>query len=162
MNPRIVLLCLSLFSTVTLADPSGKRWGLAACGAGCAMGTQCVSNKCVPQYRMATSIENTGGMTINPSMGYASFLNRTPAAFTAWTVGHVSCSTSWNSVLVAPFSSPAGLAAKNGSDKFNNIIWLTGASWNHLADQLAVTTTSYYTANNEIFDADMELNNNVP
>lgn len=162
MNARIALLCLSLFSsTVALADPSGRRWGLAACGAGCAMGTQCVSNKCVPQYRIATSIENTGGTVINPSLSYASFVTRTQAAFSAWTVGRVSCSTSWNSVVVAQFSTPAGLAAKNGSDRFNNIIWLSGGSWMHLPEQLAVTTTSYYTANNEIFDADMEMNNNV-
>ena len=161
MNARVVLLGLSLFSTVTMADPSGRRWGLPVCGSGCAMGTTCVSNRCVPQYRIATSIENTGGMTINPALSYTAFVLRTQAAFSSWTVGRVSCSTSWNSVPVAQFSSPAGLAAKNGSDRFNNIIWLGGTSWTHLAEQLAVTTTSYYTANNEIFDGDMEMNNNV-
>ena len=160
--PRIALLCLSLFSTVTLADPSGKRWGLAACGVGCAMGTQCVANRCVPQYRMGLSIENTGGMTINPGLSYATFVTRTQAAFDAWTVGHVSCSTSWNSVVVAQFATPTGQAAKNGSDRFNNLIWLNSSAWTHLPQQLAVTTTSYYTSNSEIFDADMELNNGVP
>lgn len=158
---RILLLALSLGSTATLADPSGRHWNLVACGTGCPMGMTCVAARCVPQYRMATSVDNTGGMTINPSLAYSSFLNRTPSAFSAWTVGHVSCSTSWNSVLVPAFSTPAGLAAKAGMDRFNNLIWLSGTSWTHLPEQLALTTTTYFTSNSEIFDADMELNNNV-
>lgn len=161
MNARIVLLGLSLLSSVALADPSGKKWGLPACGTACPMGTQCVTNRCVPQYRLASSLENTGGMTINPGLSYATFLTRAQAAFAAWTTGHVACSTSWNSVNVASFSSPAGTAAVNGMDHYNNVIWLSGASWRYMPNQLALTTTTYYTSNNEIFDADMELNNNV-
>ncbi len=157
---RLVLLSVALCSTVALADPSGRRWNLVACGTACPMGTTCVSARCVPQFRMATSVDNTGGMTINPGLPYSTFLNRTPSAFTAWTVGHVSCNTSWNSVLVAGFGSPVGVAAKNGMDRFNNLIWLSGTSWTHLPEQLALTTTTYFTSNSEIFDADMELNNN--
>ena len=125
------------------------------------MGTTCVSNRCVPQFRMAASVGNTGGMTINPSLPYASFVNRTPAAFAAWTVGRVSCTTSWNSVQANSFSTPAGLAAKDGNDRFNNIIWLSGTQWTYLADQLAITTVSYPPGTTEIVDADMEMNNNV-
>lgn len=161
MNARLALLGLCLLSTVAVANPSGRRWGLGACGTGCPMGTTCVSTRCVPQYRIAASIENTGGMTINGGLSYASVANRTIAAFAAWTTGRVSCSTSWNSVNIASFSSPAGLSAVNGSDKFNNVIWLGGGSWTHLSNELALTTTTYYTVNNEIFDADMELNNNL-
>ena len=158
---RVLLMAASLCSTVTLADPSGRHWSLAACGTSCAMGTTCVANRCVPQWRMGTSVDNLGGQTINGGLPYSTFLNRTPSAFSAWTVGHVSCNTSWNTVNVAGYGSPAGLAAKNGMDYFNNLIWLSGTSWTHLNEQLALTTTTYFTSNSEIFDADMELNNNV-
>lgn len=161
MNARVVLLAVSLCSTVTLADPSGKRWGLAPCGSGCALGTQCVNTRCVPQYRIAVSIDNTGGMTINPNLSHATFVTRTIAAFRAWTTGNVSCNTSWNSVNVAQFSTPAGLAMKNGNDRNNNVFWLNGTNWQHLPNVLALTTTTFLTANNEIIDADMEMNNNV-
>ena len=90
MNARVAMLCLSLFSTLCLADASGRRWPLPLCGTGCAMGTVCVSNRCVPEFRIATSIENGGGMTINPALSYATFVTRTQAAFAAWTVGRVS------------------------------------------------------------------------
>ena len=125
------------------------------------MGQQCVAGLCVPQYRIAVSVDNTGGMTINPGLAYASFVTRTQAAFNAWTTGFVSCNTSWNSVNVAQFASPSGVAARNGNDRFNNVIYLSGAQWQHLTNQLALTTVTYITTNNELIDADMEMNNNV-
>jgi uncharacterized membrane protein YgcG len=134
---------------------------MATCGT-CPAGQQCVNSLCVPEFRMATSVENTGGMTINPALPYSTFLARAPSAFLAWTTGHIPCSTTWNSVNVASFSTPTALAAVNGMDHANNLIWHNGAAWTHLPNELALTTTTYYTSNNEIFDADMELNNNLP
>lgn len=166
MNARLSLLCVllaALGATPSLATPSGKKWGMASCsGGGCPMGQQCVSNVCVPQYRVAQSLENLGGMTLNGGLSYATVLNRTTAAFSAWTASRVSCSTSWNIVNVGTFSAPAGRAAINGSDKINNVIWLTSATWSHLPNELALTTTTYFTSNNEIFDADIEFNDGSP
>lgn len=156
-----MLAALSLWASVAAADPSGRRWALGPCGTSCPAGTTCITNRCVPEYRVAASIENTGGQIINGGLSYATVATRTRAAFAAWTKDRVSCNTSWDSVAGPPFATPAGLDAVDGTDHFNNIIWLSGSSWMHLANELALTTTTYYTANSEIFDADMELNNNV-
>jgi len=125
------------------------------------MGTQCVNGVCAVQFRQAASIDNTGGMTITGGVPYAGVPAKINAVFAAWTAGRVSCTTNWNSVPVASFSSPVGLGALNGSDRNNNIIWLSGSNWTHLANELALTTTTYFTSNREIFDGDMEMNNNV-
>jgi hypothetical protein len=46
-------------------------------------------------------------------------------------------------------------------DRANNVIMLSGASWQYSASTLAITTTTYFTNTGEIFDGDMELNNNI-
>ncbi len=163
MNARLALLSIALLAArPAFATPSGNKWALSTCTAGaCPMGQTCVSNQCVPQYRIATSIENTGGMAISGGLPYASFVSRTVSVFSAWTSGRVSCATSWNSSNGPAFSSPSGRAAVNGLDKNNFILWFTAANWTHLPNELALTTTTYYTSNNEIFDGDMELNNGV-
>jgi uncharacterized protein (TIGR03382 family) len=160
VNARLALLLLSLGSTVAMADPSGKQWGLATCGS-CPQGQACVNARCAPQFRIAASVDNTGGTSVNGGLAYSTVVNRTIAAFAAWTAGRVGCNTSWRTVNVAAYSTPAGVQAINATDRFNNVIWLSGTSWRHLQNELALTTTTYLTSNNEIIDADMEMNNNL-
>lgn len=164
MNARLaaalVTLSFATFATEAKADPSGHRWGLSSCGT-CDMGQQCVGGQCIPQFKIATSLENNGGMTINGGVPYSAFGPIIQNAYAAWTSGNVSCNTNWNSVSAGTFSSPSGLPAYNGNDSINVVIFYSGANWTHLANELALTVTTYYTANNEIFDGDMEFNNNV-
>ncbi len=162
MNARACLLMLAVgTASVAFATPSGNRWSLAACGTGCAMGTQCVAGICVPQFRQAASVDNSGSPAINGGVTYSTVPAKVNAAFAAWTSGRVGCNTNWNSVPVAAFSTPTDVEAINGMDRFNNIIWLSNTNWTHMANELALTTTTYYTLTHEIFDADMEVNNNV-
>lgn len=161
MNARL-LLCLALLSsTVTLADPSGRRWAINACGSGCPMGQTCSNQRCVPVFRIAASVDNGGSMTINGGMAYSQIVARTVASFQAWTTPRVSCNTNYNVSQGSAFSTPAGLAAVANNDRNNNVIWLSGNSWTHLNNELALTTTTYTTTDNVIIDADMELNNNI-
>ncbi|MFO0597727.1 MAG: matrixin family metalloprotease [Myxococcaceae bacterium] len=162
MNAARWMVCVALLlSPVTLATPSGNRWALTSpCGT-CAMGTQCVGNQCAVQYRLATSIDNNGGTVISGGVPYANFTMILQNSFVAWTTPRVSCNTSWNSVSAGTFSTPMGLGALNGMDRNNNIIFLSGANWTHLSNELALTTTTYFTSNHEIFDGDMEINNNI-
>jgi hypothetical protein len=164
MNARLLLISFSLLSAGTaLATPSGHRWAMASCGS-CPMGQQCLSGRCTPQFRVANSVDNAGGMLINGPNGgvnYNGFSALIQSAYAAWTTTNVSCNTNWNSVSVGGFGAPSGLAALDGMDRNNNVIFLTGANWTHLANELALTTTTYFLSNNEIFDADMEFNNNV-
>jgi Matrixin len=158
---RLVLFLLLTSKGVAMATPSGNRWAIAACGTGCRMGTQCLNGRCAVQFRQATSIDNSGAMTINGSVPFSSVPPLVLSAFKAWTSASIGCNTNWNSVPAGTFSTPVGKAAVNGTDHANNVIWLTGANWTHLANELALTTTTYFTSTHEIFDADMEFNNNV-
>lgn len=161
MNARwLVLSSALLASGVAMATPSGHRWALSSCGT-CPLGQQCVGGLCVPQFRVATSIDNTGGMSMNGGVAYSGFAALIQNAFAPWTTINVSCNTNWNSVSAGTFSSPQGTAALNGMDRNNYVIVLNGSNWTHLANELALTTTTYLVSNNEIFDADMEFNNNV-
>lgn len=156
------LLGLSLGAFVAEATPSGRRWAIPVCGSGCAMGTVCSNGRCVPQWKHAATIGNGGGTTITGGASHATAIQAAQTAFTKWNAGQVgSCSTSWNSSYGGTFSSPSGLAAIAAEDRNNYVIWLSGSSWRHLANELAMTTGTYFTGNNEIFDTDMEMNNNV-
>lgn len=161
MSARVVLLLSLVAGTAAVADPSGRRWALAACGSGCSTGQTCVNNRCVPVFRPAASVDNSGAMNITGGLSYTMIVSRTAAAFAAWTTGRVSCNTTYNVSQGSTFSTPTGKAAINGSDRNSNVIWLTGTSWTHMANELAITTTSYTTNDNAIIDADMELNNNI-
>src|SRR5690606_878529 len=69
--------------------------------------------------------------------------------------------TGWNVVYDGTFTSPTGIAAVNGNDNFNNVIWLGGSQWRYTNSTLGLTTTFYFATSGEIVDADMEMNNNV-
>lgn len=161
MSARLVFV-VALIASSAFAVPSGRKWALGACAPSCANGTQCVNSKCVPVYRLAASVDNTGGTSLNGGVPYSTFTTRAVEAFRNWTASRVSaCTTIWDSVSGGTFSSPQGTTAVNGMDSTNNVIWLSGASWRYSGATLGLTTTSYYVADAEIFDADMELNNNV-
>ncbi|MFZ5443113.1 MAG: matrixin family metalloprotease [Myxococcota bacterium] len=163
MSPRLLSLCVFLGAGLAAATPSGNRWALAACSTGCPTGTQCVGTVCAPVFRQATSIDNTGGMSINGGVPYADVPARINAMFAAWTSGRVSCNTNWMSQPGGSFATPSGRAALDGQDRINNVIWLSGTNWTdkHLPNELAITTTTFITTTHEIIDGDMELNNNV-
>lgn len=160
---RWALLMMVAFVPVAMATPSGKRWALAACGT-CPSGQQCVSNRCAPVFKIATTIQNTGGTILNGTqkVPYQTVVSRMGEAFKNWTSPRVTaCNTSWTSVFGGNFSSPAGTAAVNAKDLANNVIWLGGAYWRYSATTLAYTTVTSVIATGEIVDADMELNNNI-
>lgn len=145
------------------ATPSGNRWAVSSCGS-CPMGQQCASGLCAPVFKVGTSMDNTGGMTINGPAGgvpYATFVSLVTNTFPGWATSRVSCNTNWNVVSGGSFSSPSGTAALDGMDRNNFVIFLSGTNWGHLPNELALTTTTYFTSNREIFDGDMEFNNNV-
>lgn len=161
MIARIALCAALLGSTVTLADPSGRRWGLQPCGSGCGSTTTCVDGRCVPVFRQAASVDNSGATSIKGGLAYATIVSRTATAFTAWTKSRVNCNTNYNVSQGSTFATPGGITAVDGDDNRNSVIWLSGTSWRHLQNELALTTTTYTTGDNLIIDADMELNNNI-
>ncbi len=158
----LLLAALTLSAHVAQADPSGRKWGVPACGSACAMGTTCLNGRCYPVWRHAASVQNTGGNSITGNVAHSTAIQIAQTAFGAWNSSLVtSCSTSWNTSYGGTFSSPSGLSAIAPQDRNNFVIWLGGTSWVHLTYELAITTGTYFTSNNEIFDADMELNNNL-
>ena len=161
MIRRALALAL-LVSAAASATPSGKRWAMAACPPACLATEQCIAGRCVPSWRLASTIGNGGGTTLNGgSVPYSLVQTRTVDAFAAWTSSRVTaCSTSWSSTYAGTFSSPAGTAAVAGNDNANNVIWLSGAQWRYSSATLGLTTTTFYTATGQIIDGDMELNNN--
>ena len=82
------------------------------------------------------------------------------ASYGHWTSGEVAC-TSWQVQFGGTFNSPSGLAAVDGNDRVNRMLWLGGTQWRYPSNTLAMTTTTFFTGSGEIFDADMEMNNNV-
>ncbi len=154
-------LCL-LISTQAIALPSGKKWFLTPCTATCRAGTQCVDGKCVPEFRIAASIDNQGGMTIHGAgVAYSAFVERAPEVFKNWTKTRVSmCSTRCDMAYAGTFSSPSGVAAVNRTDGLNNVIWLSGAAWRYSQSTLALTTRTWHVETGEIHDVDMEINAN--
>jgi MYXO-CTERM domain-containing protein len=166
MKALRVGLGLLLVAASAGATPSGKKWNLDSCGTGTCPepNQQCTGGSCLPWYKIAASVENTGGAVINGTEGvpYSTVISRTPTDFLAWTTSRVAdCNTLWQSVYTGTFTSPSGRNAINGNDNQNLVIFLGGANWVHSAATLALTTTSYYTSSGQIFDADMEVNNNT-
>lgn len=158
----VLLGGVALTASDAFADPSGRKWGIPACGSACAMGTTCLSGRCYPLWKHAASVANTGGTSITGNVSHTTAAQIAQTAFAAWNATNVrSCSTSWNSSYGGTFSTPSGLSAVAAQDKNNYVIWLGGSNWVHMTYELAITTGTYYTSNNEIFDADMEMNNNL-
>ncbi len=164
MNLKLSAALLLLATGVATATPSGNKWDLSACP--CDPGLQCSNGKCYPVYRIAASIDNGGGMTLNGGVPYANVLSRMQNAFQNWTTSRVTaCATSWGIIYGGTYASPAGTAgiASSTTNPVNNVIWLSGSSWRYSSATLGLTTTHFYTSPNpgQIFDADMELNNNT-
>lgn len=158
------------------ATPSGRKWFFPACNppaVTCPATMDCLSSHCVPRVNFAATIDNKGGTSINggidpnsgtvrPGIPLTTFFSRAPEAFRNWTGPRVaSCGTTWEVTFGANFATPAGRAALSSTDGQNSVIWLTGTSWVLSSATLALTTTNFYTATDEIFDADMEMNNNI-
>ncbi len=146
------------------ATPTGQKWGLPTCGTCAAANTQCVGNKCVPSFRIASSIQNTGGTTLNGAekVPYDTAVSRLAEAFKNWTGPRITaCSTVWNSVYAGTFTAPSGIQAVNKDDQANSIIWLGGAYWRYSSATLALTTVTYTNGTGELIDADVELNNDI-
>ncbi|MFT3707771.1 MAG: matrixin family metalloprotease [Archangium sp.] len=164
MSTALLVLAAVVKPLEARATPSGNRWALTGCGS-CPVGQQCVNAMCVPVVKIAASIENTGGATINgPSGGvpYATFILLVQNTMPAWSSSRVSCNTNWNLVVSSStFTMPTALMAVDGMDRNNSVMWLSNSNWVHLPNELALTTTTYFTSNHEIFDGDQEWNNNV-
>lgn len=160
---RLALVAMVSWSLSAGAVPSGRKWFFPDCSVtACPSTMQCVSNRCSPLVHLAASVDNSGSMTLNGGLAYSTFLARAPEAFRNWTAARVTtCSTSYDVQVGATFSSPSGITAMSAKDGTNAVIWLSGTAWRYSAATLGLTTTSYYVATNEIFDADMELNNNA-
>ena len=137
--PALAALAAFTTASVAAADTSGNKWFTLP------------STYKVFAHTGITGIPTGFSTTVRP---------RVHAAFDAWTGANVAC-TSWAVTDQGDFSSPTGIAAVNGNDSVNRVIWLGGANWRYSGGTLGLTTTSYYVGSGEIFDADMELNNDV-
>ncbi len=162
MTRALMLLTLLLAATPALGDPSGRRWKMEACTGSCQLAsTKCSFGWCVPQFRIATSIGNTGGMTVNGGLPYADIVLSTTLAFTQWRV--MNCGDGqpawWIAERGDDFGSPQGTAAVKNNDLNNNVIWQTTGNWIHGSNELGLTTTSYYVNSPWLIDADLEMNN---
>ncbi len=189
---RGALLCsYAAFFVAASADASwvnGTKWPLTA---GCPT-QQCLNsetcdqttNRCVPKYLWATSVDNAGTTTIRTRAGlsaisYSTVLAKTVELWGKWTYSQVtsqlciqatngaSDGTRWMSINACPssnagcFTTPQGYNAINATDVANRGIWLTGTNWRHSTSTLALTTATYTLNNKHIFDADTEFNNNI-
>jgi hypothetical protein len=159
---RLIICSFIFASSMAAATPTGRRWPLAPCAASCPVGQACSGTRCVPQFKIATSVMNSGQATIAGNVPYSAFLTRMPGLFRAWSATQVTgCQTSYDVVPGTNFGSPQGISAILPMDSSNNVMWLKGTSWRHGSTELALTTVTFYTDNNEIFDADIEMNDNV-
>ncbi|HLL53744.1 MAG TPA: matrixin family metalloprotease [Myxococcaceae bacterium] len=89
----------------------------------------------------------------------ASAYNAVVRGFNHWNSPNIAC-TRWQAVSDGAFSQPSDRTAINPGDRRNLVIWLGGNQWTHDDATLAVTSVTYDAATGEIFDADMELNDN--
>lgn len=167
MNARVFALCL--LSTVAFANPSGRRWQLESCTSSCttngdpAPNKTCASGRCQPNFRIATSVGNTGGTTINGGVAWSSIKTIIKNAFPRWTAA--ACdngTTTYRVSYLEEFTTPQEHSAANAGDNLNNVIWVHSANWTHGAGELALTTTTYFLTDSFIIDADMELNDSYP
>jgi len=139
MGARLGWILAWLACAVAWADPSGHRWFDA------------------PTY----VVYPHSGINGVPSGFASSVLPVIRASYRHWTSAEVAC-TSWQIQYGGTFTSPTGTAAVDGNDRVNRMLWLGGTQWRYPSNTLALTTTTYYTGSGEIFDADMEMNNNIP
>lgn len=173
---RAFLLVTSMLAATALATPSGNRWFLDECSGTCnlqsglangnrtctrAMGAPTTDPlRCLPEVRLATSIDNAGGMTIpgQQQIPYSQVLVTTRTAFERWTLPNTSCDPVIAFAYASStFSSPAGTQAVAALDNDNNVIWLSGMNWRHSNATLGLTTNTWYPGG-ELSDSDMEMN----
>ncbi|MBX5480900.1 MAG: matrixin family metalloprotease [Myxococcaceae bacterium] len=145
---RLITCSVLLVAASALGDPSGHKWQVTSP---------------IP-YRVFN--HSSISCASNPCTFSTVVLPAVKSGFARWTSSQVTnCNgngpTRWNSTFTGTFTSPSGLAAVDGSDMVNNVIWLGGSNWTHGQQTLGLTTTSFYTSSGQIIDADMELNNNV-
>jgi uncharacterized protein (TIGR03382 family) len=147
MTIHRALALLVLASSVASANPSGKKWFQLPVA-----------------YRTASSIDNTGGTSINGGIAYSTVVGRTQAAFTNWGKTKVTTCpgpTTWDVTYSGTFASPAGQGIVSSTDNFNSVGWLTGGNFAWGASTLGITFTQYFPATGELDEADMAMNNNV-
>lgn len=149
MRLHRALALLVLASSVASADPSGKKWFTLPV-----------------TYRIASSVDNTGGTSINGGVAYSTVVGRTQAAFTNWGKTKVTnCpttggATTWDTTYTGQFASPSGQPAISSTDNFNSVVWLSGGSFAWGTSTLGITFTMFFT-NGQLDEADMAMNNNV-
>ncbi len=134
---RLALLCLFCAGAVAHADPSGKKWFTTPV-----------------QYRVFAHSQINGVGNFQGSV-----LPEINAGFARW--ANAVCTggtTRWAATNAGNFTSPSGLSAIT-NDGTNRVIWLGGSSWQHGAQTLGLTITTYYTTTGQIIDGDMQLNN---
>lgn len=138
MKTRLLVIALCLGSATALATPSGHKWFLT------------------PQYRVFNHA------SINGISSFSTVLGPIQTSYSRWTSGNVSCSA-FQVSYQPPFTSPTGTAAISSQEtpNVNRMIWLGGANWRYSSSTLGVTTTGWYQGSGELFDADMEMNNNI-
>jgi hypothetical protein len=134
---RLCVLALGAWSVAAFAVPSGHRWFS------------------VPTY----VVYPHAGVNNIPSGFSTQVMPVIQASYRHWTSQEISC-TSYQVQYGGTFTSPTGLDAVDGMDRVNRMLWLGGSNWQYPFNTLAMTTTTFYTGTGEIFDADMEMNNN--
>ncbi|MHB8876405.1 MAG: matrixin family metalloprotease [Myxococcaceae bacterium] len=141
---RAAALALLAVAGAALATPGGNKW-----------------NTLPVSYKIYAHSGITG-----VSSGFSTIvLPIVRTAYSTWNKAQVSC-TKWESTYVSQFSTPSGMAAINGNDNQNSVIWLGGSNWQYSSSTLGMTITTYYLPGSgqtygQIFDADMELNNDI-
>jgi hypothetical protein len=141
-----VALAAAVLVTGAGATPSGHKWFLGTNPS--------------PRYKV---FDHGGANRPVNGVSWGTALATVQNSYARWVQGNVNC-TSWSSTYNGSFTNPAGQAAVNGNDGQNLTIFLGGQqagwTWPHDGATLALTTTTFYTGTGEIFDGDMEINNN--
>ncbi len=134
---RLFALAVAAWSAAAFAVPSGHRW-----------------------FNVPTYVVYPHASVNNIPSGFSTqVLPVIRASYRHWTSQELNC-TSYQVQFGGTFTSPSGLDAVDGMDRVNRMLWLGGTSWQYPSNTLAMTTTTFYTGTGEIFDADMEMNNN--
>jgi uncharacterized protein (TIGR03382 family) len=137
---------VALACSVAGATPSGHRWFNPTTGG-------------VPWPPTYVVFQHTGinGLPSGFSTNVLPVMRR---SYAHWTSAEVAC-TNFQVGYTGTFTSPSGTAAVDGSDGVNRTLWLGGANWRYSNSTLGVTTTSWYQGSGQLFDGDMEMNNNI-